>query len=194
MSFYSLIFYFLSFFLLASALMAVVSRYHVHSVLWLILAIVNTAGLFLLIQAEFIAMVLIILYVGAVAVLFLFVVMMNDFSQDASAKLYVKSWFVSLGVVLGFVLGFLFLLFFMNDFRFDKSVFSEVNSVGLEEISEVVYSKYFFSFIGVGLVLFVAMIGAIILTLQKNNNVKKQDISEQVKVRPKEILTLVKDI
>jgi len=170
---------------IASGVMVVSARNPVHSVLFLILAFFNAAGLFVLMGAEFLAMILVIVYVGAVAVLFLFVVMMLDidFAQlRTGAKQYL--W---IGLVVGLIL-FSELIFVFGSWAIAPQVasvaaaplpaasgFSNTRALG-----DLLYTRYFFAFQAAGMILLVAMIGAIVLTLQHKPNVKRQSIAAQV--------------
>jgi NADH-quinone oxidoreductase subunit J len=181
---------------IASGAMVVVSRNPVYSVLFLILAFFNAAALFVLIGAEFIAMILIIVYVGAVAVLFLFVVMMLDINMAELREGFTK--YVPVGVLIGIVL-FAEILFGLGVLGSSDTVKglsqAGVQSLGVENtraIGRVLYTQYFYVFQVAGLVLLVAMIGAIVLTLRHRPGVRRQRISEQL-YRPKEqTVTLVK--
>jgi NADH-quinone oxidoreductase subunit J len=188
-------FYVFSAVAVASAVMVVASRNPVHAVLFLILVFFNAAGLFMLAGAEFLALILIVVYVGAVAVLFLFVVMMLDvdFASLRSGMLQ----YAPIGVVVGIVL-LLELLLVAGSFVVSPEV---AGSSGLpindsidntRALGLVLYTRYIFLFQGAGAVLLVAMIGAIVLTLRHKPNVKRQDPIKQVARRASETMEVVK--
>jgi len=167
----------------ASAFMVIASKNPVHSVLYLILAFVNAAGLFVLMGAEYLAMLLIVVYVGAVAVLFLFVVMMLDvdfaeFRQGFLNYLPIGGlisgvFLVELVMVVGsWVIGA------KVKGNIEAPIPSGISNV--EALGQVLYTKYVYFFQASGLILLVAMIGAIVLTLRHRPNVKRQDIAAQV--------------
>ena len=190
-------FFFLAFsaVLLLSAVMVIWSKNPVHSVLFLILAFFNAAGLFVLAGAEFLAMLLIIVYVGAVAVLFLFVVMMLDVDFAELKAGYIKNAPVGL-VVGGVVLAELVALFTAHGFSLglSKTTAAAIPSgvTNTEAIGLLLYTKYVYFFQASGLVLLVAMIGAIVLTLRSRENVKRQSISAQVARGPATALEIIK--
>ena len=162
-----------------SALFVIAARNPVHSVLWLILAFFSSAGLMVLIGAEFLAMLLIVVYVGAVAVLFLFVVMMLDvdFVELKQGSLGYWPFALLIGVIL---LAELALVWgasgSLNFDGFDPSPGAETNA---EAIGAVMYTQYLLLFQLAGVILLVAMIGAIVLTLRHRPNVKRQSVSAQ---------------
>ena len=167
-----------------SALMVISSKNSVHSVLFLILSFINAAGLFVLLGAEFLAMILVIVYVGAVAVLFLFVVMMLDINFIKLREGFLQ--YLPFGSLLGIVLlTELSIIFFsdkltdMNLVKYNKlPSFTEIENT--KEIGLVLYTDYFYLFQLSGLILLVAMIGSIVLTLRQRVGVKKQSIRNQV--------------
>ena len=165
-----------------SSIAVISSRYPVHSVLFLILAFVNSAGIFVLAGAEFLAMILLIVYVGAVAVLFLFVVMMLNIGVD-ELKVQAKKYMVSGGLVGSILLLELIFSFSNLDNIYKKtdSNSNEANISNTHAIGKVLYTDFFFMFQISGCILLVAMIGAIVLTLRKRDGVRRQDISEQLK-------------
>ena len=173
----ALFFYMFSAVMLGAGLMVVVSRNPVFSVLFLILAFFNAAGLFVLIGAEFIAMLLVVVYVGAVAVLFLFVVMMLDINFAEMRAGFQK--YLPLGLVVGGILVFELVAAIYGD------AFKGVSLPAMPEISNtralgnVLYTKYMYLFQVAGLILLVAMIGAISLTMRKRPGVRRQVIAEQ---------------
>jgi NADH-quinone oxidoreductase subunit J len=179
----------------AAGIMVVTARNPVHSVLFLILAFFNAAGLFVLMGAEFLAMILIIVYVGAVAVLFLFVVMMLDIDFVALRQGFVK--YLPVGGLIGIVL--LVELFIVVGgwvaLPETKSAITEPMREGVTNtaaLGRLLYTKYVYLFQAAGLILFVAMIGAIVLTLRQREGVKKQSISQQLKRTRAESVELVK--
>ncbi len=160
-----------------SGLMVVSSRNPVHSVLFLILAFFNAAGLFILLNAEFLAMLLVVVYVGAVAVLFLFVVMMLDINYSELREGFQK--YRPLGLFVGAVLLVeLFATFFEYSGNI-KSLPSPGDVHNTKALGQVIYTDYIYLFQLAGLILLVAMIGAIALTLRKRTGVRKQVIADQ---------------
>ena len=181
----------------ASGAMVVVSRNPVYSVLFLILAFFNAAALFVLIGAEFIAMILVIVYVGAVAVLFLFVVMMLDINLTELREGFLK--YLPIGALIGLVLLAEILLGLgvigggtTSLAGLDKAAPQVIAVDNTRAIGRVLYTQYFYLFQVAGLVLLVAMIGAIVLTLRTRPGVRRQRVSEQL-YRPKsDAVTVVK--
>ena len=180
---YSITFYVFSLVAVLSALMVISARNPVHSVLFLILSFVNASGLFVLLGAEFLAMILVVVYVGAVAVLFLFVVMMLDinFVKLREGFLQYLPFGALLGIVLIIELGILFLTKSFSENSLSKFVESPImNEVeNTKLIGQVLYTNYFYLFQISGLILLVAMVGSITLTLRDRGQVKRQDISQQ---------------
>ena len=180
---YSITFYVFSLVAVLSALMVISARNPVHSVLFLILSFVNASGLFVLLGAEFLAMILVIVYVGAVAVLFLFVVMMLDinFVKLREGFLQYLPFGALLGIVLIIELGILFLTKSFSENSLSKFVESPVmNEIeNTKLIGQVLYTDYFYLFQISGLILLVAMVGSITLTLRDRGQVKRQNISQQ---------------
>ena len=182
---------------LVSAFMVIAARNPVHSVLYLILAFFNSAALFLLMGAEFIAMILVIAYVGAVAVLFLFVVMMLDINVAELRQGFLK--YLPIGAAVGLVL-FAELMLALGVWVISPAVVGTVaaNKAALAKISNtgaigrILYTNYFFLFQAAGVVLLVAMIGAIVLTLRQRTGVRRQRIAEQIARRREEAITVVK--
>jgi len=165
----------------ASAVMVVTSRNPVHSVLFLILAFVNAAGLFVLLGAEFLAMILIVVYVGAVAVLFLFVVMMLDVDFAELREGFLS--YLPVGALVGAIL-LAELLLVVGGWVIAPNAGSAAataqNVSNTQAIGLVLYTRYVYFFEAAGLILLVAMIGAIVMTLQHKPQVKRQNIAEQV--------------
>jgi NADH-quinone oxidoreductase subunit J len=169
--------------LIASAVMVVTSRNPVHSVLFLILAFFNAAGLFLIAGAEFLAMILVIVYVGAVAVLFLFVVMMLDIDFAQLREGFQR--YAPIGAVIGAIL-LVELFMVLTVWRFAPEAAAlrlNPNPEGVtnaEALGRILYTDYIYLFQGSGIILLVAMIGAIVLTLRDRPGTKRQDIAVQV--------------
>jgi len=175
-------FYVFAIIAVASALMVIASRNPVHSVLFLILVFINAAGLFMLAGAEFLALILIVVYVGAVAVLFLFVVMMLD--VDFASMRQGLLQYMPIGAVIGIIM-LLELLLVAGSFVVAPHL-ANANAVPIDAtlsntkaLGEVIYTRYVFIFQAAGGVLLVAMIGAIVLTLQHRVNVKRQNPANQ---------------
>jgi len=175
-------FYLFSFLLIGSAFMVITSRNPVHSVLFLIFAFVNAAGLFLLLGAEFLAMILIVVYVGAVAVLFLFVVMMLDVDFAELRQGFAKH--LPLGSLLGVLvlveLVSLALTVYAAPDSLPKATAVDPSVSNTEALGLILYTQDVYYFEVAGFVLLVAMIGAIVLTLRHKTNVKRQNIADQV--------------
>jgi len=191
-------FYVFAFITMVSAGGVVVSRNPVYSVLFLILAFFNTAALFVLIGAEFIAMILVIVYVGAVAVLFLFVVMMLDINLARIREGFLE--YLPVGVMIGAALFFEILFALGVLWGSNSDTIAALSKTGVQvgaidntrAIGRVLYTQYFYLFQVAGLVLLVAMIGAIVLTLRRRPGVRRQRIAEQL-YRPKDqVVTIVK--
>ncbi len=181
----------------ASAVMVIAARNPVHSVLFLILAFANAAGLFVLLGAEFLAMILIVVYVGAVAVLFLFVVMMLDVDFAELRQGFLN--YLPVGALVGAVL-LAELLIVVGAWAIGPdaakavaapipppSVINNTQALGL-----VLYTRYVYFFQAAGIILLVAMIGAIVMTLQHKPNVRRQSIADQVARRPASAIEIVK--
>ncbi|PIE14476.1 MAG: NADH:ubiquinone oxidoreductase subunit J [Rhodobacterales bacterium] len=189
-------FYLFAFAAITGGFFTVISRNPVHSVLWLILAFLSAAGLFVLLGAEFVAMLLIIVYVGAVAVLFLFVVMMLDvdFAELRAGMAQYMPIALAIGVILLMQLGLAF-----GDWHVAESAQAARKAVtpdGVENTAALgllLYDQYFLLFQLAGLILLVAMIGAIVLTLRHRDNVKRQDVLQQMWRDPAEAMEL-KDV
>jgi NADH-quinone oxidoreductase subunit J len=190
MTLVSAFFYLFSAVLIASAFMVISSRNPVHSVLFLILAFVNAAGLFLLLQAEFLAMILVVVYVGAVAVLFLFVVMMLDVDFAELRQGFLQ--YLPVGAVVGAVVA-LELFLVVGFWTIGVDAPAHVTTPTPEGMSNtlalgrVIYTQYLVLFQAAGLVLLTAMIGAIVLTLRHRPNVMRQSIPEQNARSPKTV-------
>ncbi|WP_206928721.1 NADH-quinone oxidoreductase subunit J [Roseococcus thiosulfatophilus] len=178
-----LAFYFFAFILIAAAVMVVTARNPVHSVIWLIAAFFNAAALFLIAGAEFLAMILVIVYVGAVAVLFLFVVMMLD--VDFAQLREGVQRYAPIGAVVGGIL-FLELLLVLSVWRFAPDAAAlrmapmPEGVTNTEAIGRILYTDHIYLFQISGLILLVAMIGAIVLTLRDRPGTKRQDVGAQI--------------
>jgi NADH-quinone oxidoreductase subunit J len=183
-------FYLFASVVIASGAFTILARNPVHSVLWLILAFFNAAGLMVLIGAEFIAMLLVIVYVGAVAVLFLFVVMMLDIDF---AEL--RGGFMT-NLPLGLALAAVFLaelVFGIGAYRAGNIALGEhalnparMGASNIQAVGELLYTRYIFLFESAGVVLLVAMVGAIVLTHRRRAGVRPQNIGSQVRRRPED--------
>ncbi|USI71758.1 NADH-quinone oxidoreductase subunit J [Sphingomonas morindae] len=184
-------FYLFAVVVIASAALVITSRNPVHSVLWLILAFFNAAGLMLLVGAEFIAMLLVIVYVGAVAVLFLFVVMMLDIDFAELRAGFVRYLPFGLAIALVLLAEIIIAAGAWSNGGVqmaarvaptpDAAVTPNIQALGI-----LLYTRYLFIFEGAGLVLLVAMIGAIVLTLRARTGVRHQNISRQTMRRPED--------
>ena len=192
----ALLFYLFGGLTLISALLVVRAANPVHSVLYLIFAFFNTAALFLLLGAEFLAMILIIVYVGAVAVLFLFVVMMLNINVSEIREGITRYW--ALGAILGMVLVAEILIGFTT-YNFSPEAWRQTvaNPIpagvsNTEALGVLIYTDYIYVFQTAGLILLVAMIGAIVLTHRKRKGVKKQNISQQIRRTAKDAIEIKK--
>ena len=185
----AIFFYLFAFIAVAAAFMVIAARNPVHSVLYLILTFFNAAALFLLTGAEFLAMILLVVYVGAVAVLFLFVVMMLDvdFAELKQGALQ----YAPVGALVGLILA-AELIIVLGGYTFSPELASEIaqpipalaDRHNTQALGDILYTDYLYFFQIGGLILLVAMIGAIVLTLRHKPGVKRQDISEQVRRSP----------
>lgn len=196
MSIAALAFYLFAVSALAGGLFTVVSRNPVHSVLWLILAFLSSAGLFVLLGAEFVAMLLVIVYVGAVAVLFLFVVMMLDvdFAELKAEMAKYMPLALLIGVIILMQLGLAYGAWETADGA--EAARAAVAPEGVENTAALgllIYDKYFLLFQLAGLILLVAMIGAIVLTLRHRKDIKRQNVLAQMWRDPAKALEL-KDV
>jgi NADH-quinone oxidoreductase subunit J len=179
---HAIIFYFFSFVAIASSIMVISSKNTVHAVFFLILDFVSISCLFIMLGAEFLGMITLIVYVGAVAVLFLFVVMMIniDFAQLKTGFLEYMPIGLLVGLVILLELGIMFSTwkykpdFVKNDLVL-KATTNNTESLGL-----VIYTDYIYFFQLSGLILLVAMIGAIVLTFRRKESLRRQDITKQV--------------
>ena len=191
----TIVFYLFSAVLIGAATMVVVARNPVHSVLFLILCFFNAAGLFVLMGAEFLAMLLVVVYVGAVAVLFLFVVMMLDVDFVALRQGFAQ--YLPIGGVVALILAFEMVsvaVVVANEGLAGKNPAPDANAGQVSNtvaIGRVLYTDYVFFFQAAGLVLLVAMIGAIVLTLRHKSGVKRQNIGAQVARTPAKGMRMV---
>lgn len=194
----TLAFYLFATITIASGVMVIAARNPVHSVLFLILAFFNAAGLFVLMGAEFLAFILVIVYVGAVAVLFLFVVMMLDINFAALRQGFLQ--YLPVGALVGIIL-LVELIFITGAWVVAPEAGSLLaakapaltQTTNTEALGRLIYTQYVYLFQASGLVLLVAMIGAIVLTLRSRPGVRRQKISYQV-ARTREASVEVKDV
>ncbi|MBK8907207.1 MAG: NADH-quinone oxidoreductase subunit J [Rhodospirillales bacterium] len=193
----ALAFYLFAFITVAAAVMVVSARNPVHSVLFLILAFFNSAGLFVLMGAEFIAMILVVVYVGAVAVLFLFVVMMLDINFVELRQGFFQ--YLPLGGLIGLIL-LLELLIIVGGWTLapETTVAGTAPTPPFEAVTNtaalgrLLYTQYLYIFQAAGVILLIAMIGAIVLTHRRRPGVRRQDIAHQVRRRPKDTIEIRK--
>ena len=193
----AIFFYVFSATLILSAIMVISARNPVHAVLFLILAFFNAASLFVMLGAEFIAVTLVIVYVGAVAVLFLFVVMMLDINFAALRKGMLKH--LPVGGFVGLALLAEMLWIYMS-WKIDPGAAARAASptpdaatvTNTHALGQVLYTQYLYPFQISGLILLVAMIGAITLTLRRRGDVRRQNVSNQVNRNPKDVVKVVK--
>jgi NADH-quinone oxidoreductase subunit J len=179
--------------LVASAVAVIMARNPVHSVLFLILAFVNGAGLFLILGAEFLAMILVVVYVGAVAVLFLFIVMLLDVDFARLKQGFVE--YLPQGLLIAFIVGAELVYVVAGLGPSPKAAAAATPSGTLSNTAAlglVLYTRYFYFFQAAGLILLTAMIGAIVLTLQHKAGVKRQDVGAQVARTPETAVELRK--
>ncbi|MCZ8178399.1 MAG: NADH-quinone oxidoreductase subunit J [Rhizobium sp.] len=193
----ALFFYLFAFVAVASAFMVISARNPVHSVLFLILTFINAAGLLLLTGAEFLAMILLVVYVGAVAVLFLFVVMMLDIDFTELRAGAAKH--APIAALIGLIVAVELIVVIGGSAISPEAKLAITQPIpaiserqNTQAIGDVLYTDYVFFFQIAGLVLFVAMIGAIVLTLRHRTNIKRQDISAQVARTPETAVKVVK--
>jgi len=184
-------FYLFATVMLASAVCVIFARNPVHSVLWLILAFFNAAGLMLLVGAEFIAMLLVIVYVGAVAVLFLFVVMMLDIDFAELRSGFTKN--LPFGIIIAVIL-LMEIVLALSAWKagpiLGGAATREVTQPNIVSLGQVLYTRFLYPFEIAGLILLVAMIGAIVLTHRSRGDVRGQKVSKQVDRRPEEAVKL----
>ena len=193
----ALFFYMFAGIMLASAFMVISSRNPVHSVLFLILAFVNAAGLFVMAGAEFLGLLLIVVYVGAVAVLFLFVVMMLDVDFAELREGFLQ--YMPVGALVGAIV-LVELLMVVGGWVAAPGAASSTaapipditETRNIEALGNIIYTRYIFFFQLAGVVLLVAMVGAIVLTLRHKENVKRQNIAAQIARDPKTAIEIKK--
>jgi len=193
----ALAFYAFAAVLLAAAIMVVGARNPVHSVLFLILAFFNAAGLFVLAGAEFLAMILVVVYVGAVAVLFLFVVMMLDINFSELRAGFIQ--YLPVGALVGLILlAELILVFGAWAVSPDAAsvaadpITLDPGRTNTQQLGAVLYTKYVYLFQAAGVILLIAMIGAIVLTLRHREDVRRQKIPQQIGRRREDSVELKK--
>ena len=185
----ALAFYMFAFIAVAAGAMVISARNPVHSVLFLILAFFNSAGLFVLMGAEFLAMILIIVYVGAVAVLFMFVVMMLDINFAELRQGFLH--YLPIGGMIGLVLLAEILVIVGGWILAPETAKTAMAPApdaltNTRALGELIYTHYIFLFQAAGIVLLIAMIGAIVLTHRRRKGVRKQKIADQVRRRPED--------
>ena len=194
-------FFFYTFSLIAiiSAIMVIVSKNTVHSVFFLILDFITISCLFIMIGAEFLGMIMLIVYVGAVAVLFLFVVMMLDVAQqknDRLSKEKISSSHIPFGSLISLII-FLELVIVVGGWKYKpntigaSSILIDKNFTNTHALGNVIYTDYIHLFQLAGLILLVSMIGAIVLTYRKREGIKKQSYFKQISREKKEGVTLL---
>ncbi len=188
-------FYLFAIILVLSSILVITARNPVHSVLFLILAFFNSAGLFIILGAEFVGMLMVIVYVGAVAVLFLFVVMMLDISFADLRKGAMQ--YVPIGILIGALLLFEMVTVFSLWSSSDEKLANLASPTpeGLSNtkaLGQILYTDYILAFQVAGLILFVAMIGAIVLTHRRRPGVLRQNVSEQQARKPEDVLEIQK--
>ena len=196
---HSIFFYIFSIIAVFSAIMVTVSRNTVHSVFFLILDFISISCLFIMIGAEFIGMIMLIVYVGAVAVLFLFVVMMFNVSQQNNEHLREKKNFnhIPIGLLISTVI-FFELIIVAGGWKYKPELLKSFSSIGIDsnttnthEIGNVLYTDYIHIFQLSGMILLVAMIGAIVLTFRKREGIKRQSYFKQISRERNEAVELV---
>ena len=195
---HTLFFYLFSTIAVSAAIMVIISKNSVYSVFFLILVFVNISILFIMIGAEFLGMIMLIVYVGAVAVLFLFVVMMLNISKQISETSKRKGFAnsISIGLVVGAII-FLELLVIISGWKY-KENFTPLSSLNINTditnthaIGNILYTEYIHLFQISGMILLVAMIGAITLTFRKRENIKKQNYFKQIQREKESAVELV---
>ncbi len=191
----ALAFYLFAFVAVVAGVMVVSARNPVHSVLFLILAFFSAAALFVLMGAEFLAMILVVVYVGAVAVLFLFVVMMLDINFAELRRGFLQ--YLPIGALIGLILLAELILIF-GSWGFAPNLSAAAPTPPVDQISnthalgKLLYTRYFYLFQASGMILLVAMLGAIVLTLRSRPGVRRQKISDQVARRREDSIEVVK--
>ncbi len=191
-------FYFFSFVAIISSVMVIISRNTVHSVFFLILDFISISCLFIMIGAEFLGMVMLIVYVGAVAVLFLFVVMMLNVSQQNSETFKTVSSYshLPIGLIVSLII-FFELIIVIGGWKYkasivlNNSIIIDQNLTNTHSIGNVLYTEYIHLFQLSGMILLVAMVGAIILTFKKRSGIKRQSYIKQISREKTSGVTLV---
>ena len=201
MIFHSIFFYFFSIIAIYSALLVISSKNTVNSVFFLILDFISVGCLFIMVGAEFLGMILLIVYVGAVAVLFLFVVMMLNVAEQKSSwfrGVKTKSTHIPSGLLVS-ILIFLELLVVTGGWKYKDNIYSSKNlniienTTNTHQLGKVIYTDYILYFQLSGIILLLAMIGAIILTFRKRENIKRQNYFDQIS-REKSTSIELKDV
>ncbi len=198
MEFYNFLFFVFSGLLIAGSCGVIFARNTVYSVLFLIFSFFNAAGIFILLGAEFIAATLIIVYVGAIAVLFLFVVMMLNLNYQSIKNILSKHCSILAMFVLAILAELLFVIYHSNKIK--PYIAKKVQEEGFEQLSNskqigsVIYTEYFWNFELVGMALFLAMVGAILLTHRKAKNVRRQNIADQIARRKEDSIEIIKSV
>ena len=194
----ALAFYLFAALAVASGVMVISARNPVHSVLFLILAFFNSAGLFVLIGAEFLAMILVVVYVGAVAVLFLFVVMMLDINFAELREGFLQ--YLPIGALIGLILAAELILIFGTwvvapdaGQTLTAPILPPDQLTNTHALGQIIYTEYIYLFQASGLILLIAMIGAIVLTLRHRPGVRRQKIADQVSRRREDVVE-VRDV
>ena len=196
---HAIFFYFFSIIAIFSAIMVVASKNTVYSVFYLILDFISISCLFIMIGAEFLGMIMLIVYVGAVAVLFLFVVMMLNVSQQKNKWLSGEknSNHIPVGLLISIVI-FFELIIVVGGWKYKPELLKNFSSIGVDlsttnthEIGKVLYTDYIHLFQLSGMILLVAMIGAIVLTFREREGIKRQSYFKQISREKKEAVTLV---
>ena len=193
---HSLFFYFFSTIAVFAALMVTISRNTVYSVFFLILVFVTVSALFIMIGAEFLGMIMLIVYVGAVAVLFLFVVMMlnvtDQITKGSSRKGFINN--ISVGSIVGIII-FLELLVVVGGWKYKETFtplsFTDLNSSNTHALGNILYTDYIHLFQISGMILLIAMVGAITLTFSKRENVKRQNYFSQIAREKESAVSLI---
>ncbi len=196
---HSIFFYFFSFIAVIAAIMVTRSKNTVHGVFFLILDFISVSCLFIMIGAEFLGMIMLIVYVGAVAVLFLFVVMMLNVNIQETTPEKVNEFkgVKPIGIIVGVVI-FLELIVVIGGWQFKENVLitslSDVNKnlTNTESLGNILYTDYVYLFQITGMILLIAMIGAIVLTYRKKEGVKRQNVFSQLSREKKDSVTLAK--
>ena len=195
---HAIFFYFFSTIAVFSAIMVIASKNTVHSVFYLILDFISVACLFIMIGAEFLGMIMLIVYVGAVAVLFLFVVMMLNVSEPKkeTVKGKISSSYIKFGSLISLII-FLELIIVVGGWKYKPNII-EISSIKIDSditnthmIGNVIYTDYIHLFQLAGIILLVAMIGAIVLTYRKREGVRKQSYFKQISIEKKDAVSLI---